>query len=157
MDERLDGYCAFCGKKGHVAVDCTALDKKANGGVEERPWGSWKVVHEEGKDIGGDGCHTVKVLTVNPGCMLSLQAHKRRTEYWLPLDDGLVAYTDARHTHGAGSGYAVYLTRCKPHKVGANERHRLINPGTRPISVVEIIIGYYDEEDITRYHDAYGR
>lgn len=125
--------------------------------IEERPWGSWKVVHEEGKDEGGDRAHTVKVLTVNPGCMLSLQSHKWRTEYWLPLEDGLVAYTDARHTYGDGSGYAIYLQKCKPHEVRAGSRHRLINPSSRPISVVEIIIGTYLEDDIERFHDAYGR
>jgi hypothetical protein len=36
-------------------------------------------------------------------------------------------------------------------------RHRLINPTEFAVSVVEVIKGRYDESDIIRYQDAYGR
>lgn len=114
--------------------------------VEERPWGAWKVVHEEPR-------HTVKVLTVNPGCMLSLQSHLLRTEYWVPLETGLMAYT----TSNEYGQHGRLLKARETFTVGCNQIHRLINPTDRAISVVEIIHGDYDEADIRRYHDSYGR
>lgn len=114
--------------------------------VEERPWGEWKIVHEE-------SAGTVKVLTVNPGAMLSLQSHSRRGEFWVPLSSGLVAYT----RNDAGTQGGKLLRSHEVFMVGAGVIHRLINPTERVISVVEIISGFYDEQDIKRYHDAYGR
>lgn len=117
--------------------------------IAERPWGAWKVVHEE-------PAGTVKVLTVNPGSMLSLQSHKHRDEFWVPLVTGLVAYVTS------GTPYrqrmdGVLLSAHEVYKVSRNDKHRLINPTEMTISLVEIINGRYDEEDITRYHDSYGR
>ncbi len=114
--------------------------------IAERPWGAWKVVHEE-------AAGTVKVLTVNPGCMLSLQSHLLRSEFWVPLASGLIAYT--RNSAGTQAGRLL-----RAHEVFLVEReqlHRLINPTETGISVVEIINGSYDEDDIKRYHDSYGR
>lgn len=113
--------------------------------VQERPWGGWKIVHEEGE---GMLSRAVKVLMVNPGCMLSLQSHRYRTEFWVPLQSGLVAYNGDE---------ATYLKAFEPYTVHRGSAHRLINPSSQDISVVEIIVGKYDEEDIVRLHDAYGR
>ena len=120
----------------------------------ETPWGWWKVLHN-----GSEG--VVKMLTVNPGCMLSLQAHKHRTEYWVPLSDGLVAYRGAKEDPWEKpEEFTFHTTQLKAHQTYAVSKgviHRLINPGAVPVSVVEIINGLYDESDIVRYHDAYGR
>lgn len=119
--------------------------------IEERPWGTWKVVHTEGE-------RTVKVLTVNPGCMLSLQSHDLRTEYWQPLGDGLIAFLDVGVSINSASPPKVeYMAAGRIYRVGKGVAHRLINPTDRAISVVEVINGIYDESDIVRYHDAYGR
>jgi len=125
--------------------------------TEERPWGTWKVVHEEQNYSAAEFEKTVKVLTVNPGAMLSLQSHNNRDEFWVPLADGLVAYEDRRNTYSSDAGKADYLRRGYVHRVNRGTKHRLVNPCDVPISVVEIIFGKYDEEDITRYHDTYGR
>lgn len=125
--------------------------------VEERPWGEWKVVHEEARNSSEEFEKTVKVLTVNAGCMLSLQSHTQRDEFWVALADGLVAYEDRRNTYSQNSGVAVLLERGKVHRVMRGTKHRLVNPSDRAISLVEIIFGTYDEEDIKRYHDSYGR
>ena len=118
--------------------------------VQERPWGGWKIVHEEGE---GMLSRAVKVLMVNPGCMLSLQSHRYRTEFWVPLQSGLVAYCGDQ----SPKPNATYLKAFEPYAVYSGTTHRLINPGAIEISVVEIIVGKYDEEDIVRLHDAYGR
>jgi mannose-6-phosphate isomerase-like protein (cupin superfamily) len=121
--------------------------------MEERPWGQWRVIWEE-----PDNNVTVKVLIVNPGCMLSLQSHQHRIEEWLPLSDGLIKYTPSMvfsdvvtqhnsETMEAGTVYKIYT----------RQQHRLINPTKSPITVIETIRGKYDEDDIIRYHDAYGR
>lgn len=124
--------------------------------ANERPWGSWRVVHNDGSTV-------VKILSVNPGCMLSLQSHKGRSEYWQPLDDGLVAYvySPARPLDPdaalGGTRSALLLSPFRTFYVPVGQVHRLMNPTTKPISLVETIVGRYDEEDIKRYHDAYGR
>lgn len=125
--------------------------------VEERPWGTWKVVHEEAPNSSEEFNKTVKVLTVNAGGMLSLQSHALRDEFWVPLADGLVAYEDRRSAYSSEPGLATYLTRGRAHRVTRGTKHRLINPSDRAVSLVEIIFGTYDEDDIERYHDAYGR
>lgn len=133
-------------------------------GIFETPWGKWELLWQ-GEDkmlrnnpLGGPFLrspkHTVKVLTVNAGGILSLQSHDLRDEYWVPLETGLVAYL----TKDGQSVPSAKLLRA--HEVIHVEKgalHRLMNPTATTISLVEIIDGYYDEEDIKRYHDAYGR
>lgn len=121
--------------------------------VNERPWGSWKIVHRE-------GLKTVKILTINPGHMLSLQSHENRIEQWLPLSPGLIAYIGYSRKPEPwllSGGEATALDPGAVFEVGTGEVHRLINAGKARASLVETIFGRYDEEDITRYHDAYGR
>lgn len=114
---------------------------------EDRPWGGWKVVHE---DTGA----VVKILTVGAGQMLSLQSHELRDELWQPLGPGLVRYT----TREDGSmPVAEVMSEAKVYAIRRKMRHRLINPTEFDISVVEVIKGRYDENDIVRYQDAYGR
>jgi len=114
--------------------------------VEDRPWGEWKIVHAEAAGV-------VKVLSVNPGALLSLQSHTRRREFWVPLSTGLLAYTRNEAHTAAGK----LLRKHEVFLVDAGVVHRLINPTEQTISVVEIIDGVYREDDIKRYHDAYGR
>ena len=45
-------------------------------GEEQRPWGSFKVLHE------GPG-FKVKEIVVAPGGRLSLQSHRHRAEHWV--------------------------------------------------------------------------
>lgn len=115
--------------------------------TNERPWGEWKVVHTSYQ-------RAVKMLTVNPGCMLSLQTHQERSEFWVPLETGLVAYT--RNKDGDFE-QAQLLMRCRAFEVRRGVAHRLMNPTKFPLTLVEIIVGNYDEDDIERIHDAYGR
>src|SRR5512143_3843261 len=49
---------------------------------DHRPWGKFRRFPHE-------GVSSIKVITVNPGGILSLQYHNGRDEFWLVLDDGV--------------------------------------------------------------------
>jgi len=110
-------------------------------GLVERPWGSFKqFAHNE-------GC-TVSLMTVQPGQQLSLQSHSGRAELWIVLDDGaMVQVGDEGRERRAGD--EIWIP--------ANARHRLGCPGPRPVRVLEVAFGDWQQEDITRYADQYSR
>ena len=108
---------------------------------DERPWGRYRSYpHRE--------AGAIKIITVDPGGILSLQAHARRAEFWVALDDGL-EITVGERTWKPALGEEIYITR------GA--KHRLRSAGTAPARVMEIWLGDSDESDIVRLDDAYGR
>ena len=107
-----------------------------------RPWG-------EAADIEGTDKFRIKILTVKPGEALSLQFHLYRSEFWLVLEGAGKAQIDNKVRQiFRGDGVSVPL--------GA--KHRLSNPGKRPLKVLEVQTGeYFGEDDITRLEDKYGR
>ena len=107
-----------------------------------RPWGAFDDVHR------GAG-FKVKHIVVNPGHTLSLQSHEHRAEHWVVVR-GTARVTRGDETFTLTENQSTYIPR------GA--RHRLANPGTVPLEVVEVQTGgYLEEDDIVRYEDAYGR
>ena len=107
-----------------------------------RPWGSYTILAE------GDG-FKVKKITVNPGAKLSLQMHYHRSEHWtvisgtgkLTLDDKVVIFKENESTY-----------------IPIAVKHRLENPGSIPLSIIEVQNGrYLGEDDIVRFDDVYGR
>lgn len=105
--------------------------------------------------LGGDGAEvTVKVIWVNPGQRLNLQAHARRDEQWTILSrhGGTV---NVETPSGALLDYAAQ--RAAFHRVPKGARHRLAAPLTHPLVVLEVAFGAFDQNDITRYEDDYGR
>lgn len=107
----------------------------------ERPWGSFKqFAHNE-------AC-TVSLMTVIPGQRLSLQSHTRRAELWIVLDDdATIQVGDTIRTYQAGDEIWIPV----------NERHRLSCSGEKPIRVLEVAFGDWQQEDIKRYDDDYNR
>lgn len=115
-------------------------DKPPVGHVE-RPWGSFKqYAHNR-------PC-TVSLMTVLPGQRLSLQSHAGRAELWIVLDDGAVVQVGDRE-QTCRAGEEVWIR--------ANEQHRLSNPGTVPVRVLEVAFGDWQQQDITRVADDYAR
>jgi mannose-1-phosphate guanylyltransferase/mannose-6-phosphate isomerase len=107
-----------------------------------RPWGSYTVLED------ADDCK-VKRLTVKPGGILSLQRHQRRSEHWT-----VVAGT-ARVRVGDDE---VLLERNQSTYIPMNTLHRLENPGTSDLHLIETQCGdYFGEDDIERLEDVYGR
>jgi len=107
-----------------------------------RPWGSYTVLEE------GAG-YKVKRVTVNPGGRLSLQLHHQRSEHWV-----VIAGT-ARVTRGE----EVFDLRVgQSTAIPTETKHRLENPGTDTLHIIEVQNGpYLGEDDIVRFQDDYGR
>jgi mannose-6-phosphate isomerase-like protein (cupin superfamily) len=108
--------------------------------VVSKPWGKFEqfTLNEQS---------TVKILTVNPESRLSYQAHKNREEFWLCIEGEVIALIED----------VVYkLKKDQQIYIPKGAKHRLI--GTKKIGkVLEISFGFFDEEDIIRYEDDYGR
>lgn len=107
-----------------------------------RPWGSYRSI------LNCDG-HQVKEIFVEPGQRLSLQSHHQRSEHWV-VAQGPALVTVDENVHELVTGSHIFIPQ------GA--RHRLANPGTEKIKIIEIQIGdYLGEDDIIRYEDDYQR
>ena len=106
-----------------------------------RPWGRFRRYPHE--DAGG-----IKIITVEPGGVLSLQYHDRRDEFWVVLDAGLEMTVGDRVWKPA-AGEEIFIPRRAP--------HRARNTGPAPARVMEIWVGRSDESDIVRLKDDYGR
>jgi mannose-1-phosphate guanylyltransferase/mannose-6-phosphate isomerase len=107
-----------------------------------RPWGSYDSV-----DAGPR--FQVKRIKVKPGARLSLQSHTRRAEHWIVVS-GVARVTRNDEVFDLQPDQSTYIP------LGA--RHRLENPGTQTLELIEVQSGdYLGEDDIVRYDDAYGR
>ena len=104
-----------------------------------RPWGDFKqfVLNEK--------C-TVKILTVKPNGILSLQKHRKRKEQWYFLTDGWVQLGTKKRKVKKGEIVTV----------GKMRAHRIFAKGKK-VEVLEISYGTFDEKDEVRIEDAYGR
>ena len=107
-----------------------------------RPWGSYTVL-EDAPDC------KVKRLVVKPGHVLSLQLHHRRSEHW----------TVVRGTAKVRIGDdELLLHRNESVYIPMETLHRLENPTSEDIALIEVQCGdYFGEDDIVRYEDRYGR
>lgn len=111
--------------------------------IEEdlRPWGAFRRYPHE-------GVSSVKVLTVNPGGVLSLQLHRCRDEFWLVLDEG-IEVTLGERVFRPRVGEEIWIPRKTP--------HRARGVGEKPARVLELWFGASEESDIQRLEDVYGR
>lgn len=107
-----------------------------------RPWGWYDSIDEEGR-------FKVKRIQVKPKASLSLQMHHHRAEHWI------VVKGTAEITNG---DKVILLTENQSTYIPLGEVHRLANPGSIPLEIIEVQSGsYLGEDDIVRYEDNYGR
>jgi mannose-1-phosphate guanylyltransferase/mannose-6-phosphate isomerase len=107
-----------------------------------RPWG-WYDSIDEGLRF------KVKRIQVKPKASLSLQKHHHRAEHWI------VVTGTAEITNG---DKLLTLTENQSTYIPLGEVHRLANPGTIPLEIIEVQSGsYLGEDDIVRFEDTYGR
>jgi mannose-1-phosphate guanylyltransferase/mannose-6-phosphate isomerase len=107
-----------------------------------RPWGYYETVSV------GEG-YRVKRLMVHPGGQLSLQRHRYRSEHWVVVR-GEAAVQNGSEVFALCANQSTYIEK--------NTKHRLSNPGTAPLFVIEVQSGdYVGEDDIERFEDEYGR
>ena len=91
----------------------------------------------------------VKRIVVNPGAQLSLQLHHHRAEHWVVVS-GVAEVTVDTLVKRIEENQSIYIP--------VKTKHRLCNPGTEPLIVIEIQSGsYLGEDDIVRFEDVYGR
>jgi mannose-6-phosphate isomerase len=110
--------------------------------MAERPWGTWTVLRE------GTG-YKVKLIEVWPGHRLSLQSHQYRSEHWV------VVLGNARVVNG---DQVLELSALESTVIPVETVHRLENPGSHPLVIVEVQTGeILSEEDIIRLEDDYQR
>ncbi|MEK6941584.1 MAG: phosphomannose isomerase type II C-terminal cupin domain [archaeon] len=105
----------------------------------KKPWGHFTQYTKEQKA-------TVKIIQVNKGGILSLQSHKNRDELWVALDGGITAQK-GKAKKMLKKGESIFIPK--------NTKHRLSSK--QGGQVLEISFGKFDESDIKRFEDKYGR
>jgi mannose-1-phosphate guanylyltransferase/mannose-6-phosphate isomerase len=107
-----------------------------------RPWG-WYDSMEEGERF------KVKRIQVKPGASLSLQMHHHRAEHWIVVK-GIAEVTNGDQV--------ITLTENQGTFIPQGHKHRLANPGTTTLEIIEVQSGsYLGEDDIVRFEDVYRR
>lgn len=107
-----------------------------------RPWGWYDTVNK------GEN-YRVKHIGVKPGASLSLQKHEHRTEHWIVVK-GTAEVTRGDDVFTLAENQSIYIPK--------GEIHRLKNPGTSELEMIEVQSGeYLGEDDIIRLDDKYGR
>lgn len=110
----------------------------------ERPWGHFYNHHSL------PGVH-LKTLHVSPGARLSLQRHKYRNETWVLVSGDAEAIVGP----DVDSLKSYELVTGRPFDIPVGTIHRLTSRHGGVL--VEISYGKFDEEDIERFEDDFGR
>ena len=105
----------------------------------KKPWGNFK------QFVLNKKC-TVKIIEIKPGEETSLQKHKNRDELWYFLEPAIIHLKNKRFSVKEGS--LISVKRNYPHKIIASRKK------TR---LLEISFGTFEEKDIVRLEDKYGR
>ena len=110
--------------------------------IEERAWGKFEVLVDHDN-------YKVKRITVNPGHRLSYQSHQYRTELWhFVAGEGQVTL----------DGQTISVKYDDTVRIPVEAKHRISNTGTDQLVFIETQTGQsFEEEDIIRYEDDYGR
>jgi len=108
--------------------------------TERRPWGSFTVLQQ------GIG-FKIKLIELAPKKRLSLQRHKCRAEHWVVVS-GMARVTSAGRVALVRSNESIYIPK--------GRKHRLENPQSTPLKIVEVQTGIYlEEDDIERFEDDF--
>ncbi len=106
-----------------------------------RQWGTYTVL-EEGHRF------KLKRIVVRPGASLSLQMHHHRSEHWIVVS-GEASITNSEETFLLHADQSTYIP--------VGHKHRLMNPGSVDLIMIEVQTGdYLGEDDIVRFDDTYG-
>ncbi len=107
-----------------------------------RPWGTYKNILEEEYT-------KVKKIVINPGESPSYQYHFKRSEIWVVVKGiGEVKVDGAVFTLSKGQVISIPV----------EAKHSIKNIGDEELVFIEIQLGEsFEEEDIVRLEDKYGR
>ena len=88
----------------------------------------------------------IKQLCVHPGAALSLQSHQYRSEHWIVIQ-GTAEVRCEKKKLILKPNQSTYI----PH----HSKHKLSNPGTDLLIIVEVQTGsYFGEDDIERFSEV---
>lgn len=123
-------------------VDGAIKNKKD---VTYKPWGSYENLKT------GKNWH-IKIIDVLKGKRLSLQSHKLRDELWIALNGkGVALIEDLKSKkffdYKLKEGDKVFIPKGTKHRLAA----------VSDLKIAEISFGKFDENDIIRYKDDFGR
>ena len=103
-----------------------------------RPWGDFESIDHGAR-------YQVQRLTVKPGATLSMQMHHHRAEHWIVVS-GTARITRGGETFLLGENESTFIP--------LGMKHRLENPGSIPLEIIEVQSGsYLGEDDISRFED----
>ncbi len=107
---------------------------------EERPWGNFV-------EFTKNEASTVKIVTIHPQSALSLQSHMSRDEFWHVIS-GQGTFTVGEKKLSGAAGSEFFVPRGTKHRIETD---------SDSVVILEIAFGEFDESDITRFEDRYGR
>ena len=116
----------------------THLEKSKK--IENRPWGWFEQFNENSP------C-SVKLIHVKAGSRLSLQYHNQRREFWKVVQGPLIVEIEGEEFTGQQGSEFEIPVKAK-HRLSATENDGLL---------LEISYGIFDEDDIVRVQDDFGR
>jgi mannose-6-phosphate isomerase-like protein (cupin superfamily) len=108
--------------------------------IEKRPWGEFE-------EFVKSAPVTVKLIFIKQGEALSLQKHHHRSEFWKVVKGN-------PHLEIAGEHFDAL--EGDEFTVPVEAEHRLSAP-VNEVEILEIAEGKFDEGDIVRLEDKYGR
>ncbi len=99
---------------------------------------------------------TVKIIEVNPGSRLSDQKHEHRQEHWTALTGGVIVQYQQGEDQAAtelelSEGESVLIPKGAWHRLSCKSDRQ------EACQILEISTGHFDEDDIIRRSDDYGR
>ncbi len=106
----------------------------------EKPWGRF-IQYVLNQPV------TVKILEIHAGEEVSYQYHDNRSELWIPLDEGACIRLEDE---------ILRPKTMEPIFIPQGAKHQLIGEA-QDYRILEISFGHFDEEDIVRLQDKYGR
>lgn len=107
-----------------------------------RPWGNYSVLQEK-------ATYKLKSIVVKPKQRLSLQKHYHRNEHWIVVSGSALVQIENE---------SFLLRPNESTYIPMGKVHRLSNPGTIDLVMIEVQVGeYLGEDDIVRLEDDYLR
>ncbi len=106
----------------------------------EKPWGNFR------QFALNEPC-TVKIIIVRAGQAISLQRHDGRSEFWRVLSGDPLITIEENETP-AKPGDEFYVPKQTVHRITGQKMDA---------QILEVAFGFFDENDIDRIEDNYGR
>lgn len=120
---------------------CEQCNNEINQSVVVKPWGRYIVLHQ-GLN------YLTKQIVVHPHQQLSLQYHNYRSEYWT-IQTGIASVEM--------NGKSLTLTQGDSLFIPVRCTHRVSNNTDDILEIVEVQLGWNNEDDIVRLEDDYSR